>query len=488
MKAPSLKDSLEGWARFPGVERTFEPQRTRKAAAVVEKMLGEDPPPKPSLYDLQTLHRRVAEKWRDDRSISGIEPRDLRRLPWVFFYPSRHQPTAWLGAESRIVEEYGRWLSAGGRTRSVLALLHEFLRAYPTDLPTSEDLRRLLRKILEGSSSPPPSLKKWQQRCLDFEFLRKNGDLSFVGKLVSAKDSVDDILSRAGLEEGLARCRFLESGVRKFLPNFSTRLERDSIDDTQLGRVLTLLECEEKLRFESVRVEIASALLGPFIDTPPAAGTKEQLRSFFLRHFGDPRLPSGKHRWYGVGEEVRHVLTRWLVKETLDEFIRLIKETALDQHWRYREKFWMACFNQGIIEDAWFVLGSRARMLLRRLEENNPIETGRLRGASSEQSVLLLRMSGVTIAEWSHNGSCRIWLDGNADAPKLYQGRVYSGVELRRGSDFSQRHDGSEYGRWQDQVARWLRENTGASIGRGEYMPSERSWAARRSHGRRNRI
>ena len=489
MKAPSLKDSLERWTGFPKLERSFEPQRTRKAAAVVEKNLGDVQPKKPSLYDLQTLHRRVAETWRRDRALSQLAPRDLRRLPWVLFYPAQADRRDWLGRNPPLVQEYGRWLSAGRRTRSVLALLHEFLRVYPVNLPTFEDLRRLLRETLEDSSSPPPSLKKWQPRCLDLGFLRKDGDLSLVGKLVSATDVVDDFLVQAGLEAGLARCGFLKSGIRKYLPNVSTRLTRDSIDDTQLARVLTLFECEGKLRFQSVRVEIASALLSPFMDTPPPADTKEQLQSFFLRHFGDPRLPSGKHRWYGVGEEVRHVVTRWLVKETLDEFIRLIKETALDQHWRYREKFWMACFHQDMIEDAWFVLGSRARILLRQLEEHNPMETGRLRGASSEQSVLLLRMSGVTVAEWSHNGSCRFWLDGNRDAPKLYQGRVYSGDELRRGSDFSQRHGGSDRGEWQNQIAQWLRENTGVSIARAKYMPDDLSGNIhRRQNVRRHRV
>ena len=130
----------------------------------------------------------------------------------------------------------------------------------------------------------------------------------------------------------------------------------------------------------------------------------------------------------------------------------------------------MACFRKDIIRDARFVLGSRASRLRKRLLKQHQGTAGILRGAEGGQSVLLLRMSGVTVAEWSHNGSCRFWLDGNPDAPK-YQGRVYSGDELRRGSDFSQRHDGSEHGRWQDQVARWLRENTGASINRGEYMP-----------------
>lgn len=93
----------------------------------------------------------------------------------------------------------------------------------------------------------------------------------------------------------------------------------------------------------------------------------------------------------------------------------------------------------------------------------------------SDQSVLLLRMSGVTIAEWSHNGSCRIWLDGNRDCPKLYQ-EHYFRHELvphwPRRADFTQRHDGNETGRWQDGIARWLRDNTGVEVDRSEYFPS----------------
>ncbi len=484
----------------PKLEPMFAPRRAKAAASEMAKRLGNLEMKEPGSYDLAELYERILAAWRRDRSLYGVSARDLRRLPFVVFYsptdgnPSRGQDSTnyWLGAQTGIVREYERWLFNGLRAGSVRELLKQFVAAYPVDLPTFEDLRQLLRRSMEvkGISSPPPSLEKWRQRCFDFRLLQEDGNLSFVEDLVSASDPVGDILSQSGFDTGLARCRFLESGLRGFLPTVSTMLVNDSIEDKHLGRLLTLLECEGKLRFDEqpIRVEIASAFLSPYIDRSPPADAREQLQSFFLDHFGDPRLPSGRHRWHGVGEDLRHVVSRWLVKEALDGFIRLVKETAFDQHWRYRQRFWMACFSGGLIQDAWFVLGSRARRLLMRLEEHRPGATGRLRGASPEQSVLLLRMSGVTVAEWSNSGSCRMWLDGNEDAPKLYQGRVYSGTELRHGSDCSIQHRGSEYGRWQDQVARWLRENTGATISRGEYMPAEPSWPARRPHGRRNHI
>lgn len=499
MKALSLKDSLERWVGPPRLESVFEPRRTRDAASEVEKQLGDVGVKEPEPYDQEELYQRIWESWRRDHSLEQVSARDLRRLPFVLFYlpadenrnKGQGSTKYWLGAQPGIVREYAEWLTNGQRAGSVRELLRQFLGVYPVGLRTFDDLRQLLRKTVEGNSSPPPPLKKWQQRCLDFGFLEKDGNLSFVNKLVSGRDSVDDILSQAGLEEGLERCGFLKSGVRKFLPNVSTRLTRDGIDDTQLARMLTLLECEGKLRFEekSVRVELASALLGPLIDTPPPADKKDQLQSFFQRHFGDPRLPSGRDRWYGVGEEVRHVVIRWLVERALEQFFLLVKETALDRHWRYREAFWRAFHLQGMIDDIWFVLGPHAKDFLRKTnEKNDETETSAdLRGAQGDQSVLLLRMPGVTIAEWSHNGSCRIWLDDNRDKPRLYESRYYR-RDLMSGADFEQAHHGSDRGGWQDMIARWLRDNIGASIGRGEYMPADRPWAARRHHGRRHRI
>ena len=95
--------------------------------------------------------------------------------------------------------------------------------------------------------------------------------------------------------------------------------------------------------------------------------------------------------------------------------------------------------------------------------------TSILRGALGDQSVLLLCLPGVTIAEWSHNGACRFWLDGNPDAPALYQS-TYSREDLVGEQDYLQRHDGSSEGRWQDSIAQWLRDNTGVEIDRAEYF------------------
>ena len=81
-----------------------------------------------------------------------------------------------------------------------------------------------------------------------------------------------------------------------------------------------------------------------------------------------------------------------------------------------------------------------------------------------------MRIGPLTIAEWSHNGSCRIWLSGNESAPKLYK-PTYSRHELMTGDDFSKPHMGSERGSWQGAIARWIEDQTGISVPRRAYMP-----------------
>lgn len=504
---PSLKNSLTHWTRFPKLESVFAPHLTRAATNWVTKRLENVQPQPPSSYDLETLYNRVLESWKRHASIDHLHPRDLRRLPWVLFYspqdnrhwrqnrrlvndrptdwldaklaklginhganPQRSDPAGWLGAELEIVRQYNRWLSANHRPRAVLSLLHEFLRVYPVDLRTFEDLRCLLKNAIEDSSSPPPSLLKWKQRCLEFGLLEENGSLSFVEKLISATSDLEESLTRAGLDAGLARCGFLESGIRKYLLAVNRLLAQDRLDVSQINRVIRLLECEGELRFHerSMRIEIASELLRPFVNRPASTETKKQLRSFFLRHFGHPSLRSGKHKWSGISEDIRRVVIKWLVERALDQFFLLVKETALDRHWRYREAFWKA--HRDMIEEFWFVLGPRVEHTRWNINRNDDVtETaGILRGAQGHQTVLLLRMPGVTVAEWSHNGKCRFWLDGNQNAPKLYRSS-YSRYELTRGEDFGQVHHGSNRGSWQDRIAQWLRENTGASLEREEY-------------------
>ena len=442
--ARSLKHSLTRWTGFPKLESSFEPRSTREASRKVAKLLQDVDPKVPTSLDLQELHRRLATEWQRTDSLRRVSPRDLRRLPWVLFYPQLSDSGGWLGAKPRVIHEYSQWLLHGRRTRAVLALLHEFLRVYPTHLTTFDELRVLLHNALDGgASSPPASLRKWTRRCADFGLLDTDRGKRFVSDFLSATNSPDERLDAAGFDAGLSHCGFLQSGIRTALPECSNQLRRDAFRGQHLRRLRALLEYEGKLRFDDqvTRRKIATALLGPFFNRPPPPATKKALQSFFLYHFRDPRLPSSKQKWSGIPEDARRVVVRWLVERVLEQFFMLLKDTALDEHWRYREAFWRAFLKRGVIDDIWFVLGPRAADVLSKTRDDaEGIETtGRLSGAQSGQSVLLLRMPGVTIAEWSHSGSCHMWLDDMPGAPRLYK-QNYHVREVRRPYPYPQEH------------------------------------------------
>ena len=238
------------------------------------------------------------------------------------------------------------------RTRSVQALLHEFLRVYPTDLPTFGDLREDIAGGCRGQfRSSPPSLRKWRQRCLDFKLLEADGGTPFVQELVANTEDPDEILTTAGLDAGLARCEFLKSGIRKYLSGASVRNWRGIVLMPQ-----RLIECSRssnaKASYALTNVPHDSKSLlhaASTICRPICLAPKRKIgcRSFFVRHFGHPNLRSRKHRWAGVPEDIRRVVIRWLVERVLDQFFLLIKETALDRHWKYREAFWKAYVRHG---------------------------------------------------------------------------------------------------------------------------------------------
>jgi hypothetical protein len=288
----------------------------------------------------------------------------------------------------------------------------------------------------------------------------------------------EEFLADAGLAGGLEGGKFLAEATDFFVRWLGGRLARGELSSTKLARALTWVEHDGRLRFETLRIATAEALLAPFEERRPAVEIESTLRPFFLRCFGDPRLPRVPG-WANVDERYKGVMRRWLVRLDLDAFFRLLDQTALDRHWSYRQAFWRAYLKRDLITDTWIVLGPEAAKIARRTFEHGAAATGKLRlgsGVQANHSVLLMRLGRMTVAEWSHNGTCRFWLEGNRDAPAMYR-QEYRRDELVKGAKFEQRHHGTERGTWQGQIADWIYQNTGVRVGPSDYMPSgRRGW------------
>jgi hypothetical protein len=460
-----------GW-RPVNLGDDFQPVHVQRAAIMVVKLLGEREPRLPQGLDLDELAARITQTWRESHSLAGLSKRDLRLLPWVLFYPPG-QDEAWLGGDRELLRDYRGWLAQGHRSRAVVALLYEYLAAYPRQLSTFDQVRTLLREAVLRSDAI--GLHRWRERCTEFLLLEEDGPERMVTAWWDSPRPVEEFLAGAGFAGGLAGGQFLEATTVELLERLRGRLARGDLSSTKLARGLTWVEDDGRLRFETLRIATAEALLVPFEAGNPTPEIEETLRPFFLRCLGDPRLPRATG-WANVPDPIRSVLRRWLVRLDLDDFFRLLDKTAREGHWRYRKAFWRAYLQRDLITDTWIVLGPEAGEIARRTFEHGDKAVGRLRrgtGVLGNHSVLLLRLGRMTVAEWSHMGTCRFWLPGNMDAPAMYR-QEYRREELVHGPDFEQRHHGPERGTWQARIADWISRNTGVRVGPSDYMPSGR--------------
>lgn len=245
-----------------------------------------------------------------------------------------------------------------------------------------------------------------------------------------------------------------------------------------IDRILKWSRNGEQPRYPALRVQLANSLLVPWHGIGAPEAIKTQLVNYFIRHYRDPRLlsPSNPgHHWQGVSQKAVDTIRCWLAGDTLRGFMQILERTA-DSIWRYRQKFWMAYYDAGHIEEAWLVLGDEAALRARQLFTNQPSMTyGRFNGgATVQQSVLLIKMGGLVFSEWSHNGSLRAFYDRNPQAPCLYA-KFYNGNELREpvSLDFHGRqnmnpqltHAASDYGTWQRKARDFINRETGIYLG-----------------------
>lgn len=470
-----LSDYLQDW-RAPGLDvaksqLVVEPLALRRAARNAERLLGDLTPRAPTPYDLDAVASGLRLAWQTSHSLAVVPPRDLWRAPWVFFRPYE-QSDRWLAQLSDLVEAWLDWMDEHVRPRAVVVLLREFLAAYPQDLACFEPIRRWLER--QVTTSRAQRLVRWAERSRSFGLLERDAARRLTVPWWTASESFEAYAGRAGLVPGLESSALVRRATGAMLEEVNAQLRAGQATSEWLERAFEWIAPSGRLRFSYQRVRTAEALLSPFLQQSPEPPVQHAVQEILLRAIGHPG--SQREQWQGISVELRAVLSRWLVSRSLDDFFRVLDRTAEKRHWHYRKAFWSAYLDRGAIADAWIVLGREARRIVRRNMEEAQNDAGTLlvgEGAQANHSVLLLRIGKLTIAEWSHNGKCRIWVDGKRSAPRLYESQ-YRRHQLVDDCNWDKAHMGSEQGRWQDDVARQIERHTRIRVPRGEYMPRRR--------------
>lgn len=276
-------------------------------------------------------------------------------------------------------------------------------------------------------------------------------------------------LASVGLR-GVVRFGGMEAAAfRASLATLKEEWERGSDDRAFLDHILAwAVRDDGALTFASLRGALAETLLTPWRDRAPAEDLRQRITDFLLKHFKDPRLHPGN--WMGVSEEATAVLRRWLTGAALEQFFAVVDNIAEKGHWMYRRPFWMSYYKNNVIDDAWVIFGPRATDIAEQFLESN-IAYGRLEQYRlKNHSVILLRIAGLTVADVSHSGRCRVWKNGNIHAPVLYR-RAYVLDEVENRPDMEQSHHNSEGFSWQNKVADFIGATTGVVVPRHEWEP-----------------
>jgi hypothetical protein len=439
---------------------SFRPKAIERALTSLETQFGDLVPQAPPTAELDALYRRVRTHWDRHNALPDLTRRELKGLPWVAFYPADSTPDTWLAAQSPFWGAFQRVLDGGRPAAAVAALLQAFLLYYPRGLHTYGSVARLLDVWLD--STELRRLRRWKERCRNFGLTKADGYIMLATSVVRDPRPVQEIVSAAGLDGLLGASRFLrdvqhclEEYLKKYLPTEHGTL-------SLLDRILALAEVEGKLRFETRSREMAAALLLPFRERDPNPEVQARIQDFLLRHLGDIRIQV--FRWQGVDPEAKEVLLRWLVRGTLEDFFRVVEATALDRHWRDRRDFWKRYIDQHMVSEAWVAFGPQAADIARARLGKHALSSGRLLqghgsgygGVQLNHSVLILRIAGLVVVEWSHMGTCRIWRQSNRYCPHPYRPE-YTRPNLVENADFEQRH----IGHWRDKVEDWIRAETG---------------------------
>ena len=457
-----------------GFRRSFQADDVQLAKACRELAAQIDSTGANLGESLEAFIGRMRALWRQDQTLDQASKRDVRAMARHVF--SREAGTS-LSKESGLINALlvrirSEWSPQATRNLAS-AFFHSFL-----------DDRNSLLAISETLSETPqnrraPALELWlQEGFVD----TGQGAQRLATKLLTTRDvGVREALERLYFVGGLESCEFVARAYEiccayvrahgRDEPNlFLQLLDWSRAADSQDGGKIELV-------FPGHAGPLADALLLPWCDAIPSnSAMQARIRSFLVAALGDPRFARSSAQWNRVDPEAAMVLRQWLTQASVEQFFDIVTETMSDyderRMWRYRRKFWTAYLPH--ITDAWVVFGARGAELARdkaRYTDDAGFEKfgsfNKDRPVHNTHAVLVIRLGDLMIAEWSHNGKCRMWRKSDPRAPAPYQTR-YRVSDLRDGW-WEASHTGNETYGWQSKFASQIRTETGIAMNRSDY-------------------
>lgn len=465
-----VQGNLSSWlsraSDFAKLPKSFYPRATERAFRKVEQSFELSTEAYPLDVDLDEIHAAVKNALKKTGTLQGLPAGQVKHAPWVLHYPE-NRPKQWIASDTALSKAYRDWLEAHGRPRHLVSTVIVFLIHYDVTDPTHEHWRKYLAGALRRSASG--SLSRWHERVEEFSFCKMDGPLKTARTMHTSSEPINALLDRSGLSGLAGAGNYLREVLREYLRLAGAGLANSRTQEARLERMRDLCRTDDdSLRFPEMRAEVADAFLLPFVGNEPPMAVQEWIQAFLLRHLGHPI--SLESNWQRVNKRARQMFDRWLVGETLRTFFKLIENSALDRHWKYRKKFWLAFHDAGYIDKAWVILSNQA-------QESEPALARKYAGhfgvISDSRSAIIFQVRGYTVVEWSHSGKYHVWKSSSTPGtPEMGLDR-YSSRSLTSKSDHCDSHHGSPQGRWQCKLHAYLRRELSVDVSEDDFCLEE---------------
>ena len=463
----SFRESLEGWQRAAPTllhSKTLgDPMLVRTAGDLSHRWSGvAELPPMESIEELAGRLRAALAA----RDLDRISDRDWTRAAFALW-----DGKAPLAAEPRFLDFYLARLEhylAGPerrrRRRDVGLLISAYLRAFAPGLPGIRRVAEILARLVPLWEWP------WAARHCELQLFDPERGPAALAQECLADDEPARVLAKLGLKDLHGQGLVLAAQLLA-VDNVERALASGREPDARLERLLRWAVDAGGVAAK-LRGPLADALLRPWLSRPVPAPLKQRIQDFLLQHYGDPRTK--QHRWAAASDEARQVFRKWLARVALAQFLEVIDRLALDRQWKYRRAFWTAYFDRDWVWDAQVAFSSAGAALARQLFGPDAPFSELERGVGTKavergHAVLLMRLGTLTIADWSHNGQCAIWREGNRKAPSLLKGWYTSNDVDSSLADQCWVHGGAANYTWQNRVREFIADETGLALHQREY-------------------
>ncbi len=416
----------------------------------------------PPIVEIEDVAKRLAHA-ANTGSLDQVSRKDWSKAGWCLWLNNHALATV-----PAFLDAYLERVYLANKRSQYKKLISAYIRGYHPERTNVEKVGAFLAQGVQKWDWV------WADRQRDLLFFAAAGPGNVARACLTSNGPIEAFLGSVGLGN-TGESGFVAESYRKSL------VELEGLSDEQfdhrLERVLEWSADSDGFRYPDFVSALANALLLRWQSKNPTDVTQQTIEDFLLTHFKDPRIPlTPGSKWSHASVEAKSVILRWLVGTALEQFLQVVDKIAMQSQWRYRRAFWTAYYKAGFIDEAWVAFAWQGQVASKQsFGEMKGFASLDGSGISPDHAVLIMKIAGLTIADWSHNGKCHIWTESNNNAPKLYRGVYSRNTLVNSSSNQGIVHASAPYGTWQATVASYIAKHTNIRMDRQDYMPKGRS-------------